>query len=381
MGRKVQTRGGTTIEHSTFTGDIQEITVDINKKTAVVHDGSTVGGFPLAHQGSLETEILDRISNNNDLIASQLASTDAQAIINTDTGNTLSTEVTDRTNADAALSTAIDTEETARLNADSIQNAAIAQEIVDRVASDNTLTANIAAEETARLNADNIQDAALTAEASTRGTADTNLQNNLDAEEISRTDADAALQTSIDNIISNTEPAALDSLTEVVTAFEAADSNLNQAITDLADARAAALGTESSTRAANDIILQNNIDAEESARLTAATAQGVVDANQDAALSTETAARISADTAIQNDINANEAARVSADGVLTANLATEVSARGTADTTLQNNINSEETARIAGDASLLTNINTRVTTVELGTYAGFESAFDTALAL
>ena len=50
MAKRVQRRRGTTIEHNTFTGYEGEITVDITKDTAVIHDGSTAGGFPLARQ-------------------------------------------------------------------------------------------------------------------------------------------------------------------------------------------------------------------------------------------------------------------------------------------------------------------------------------------
>lgn len=47
-GTQVQLRRGTTAEHATFTGAVGEVTVDTTKKVAVVHDGSTAGGFPLA---------------------------------------------------------------------------------------------------------------------------------------------------------------------------------------------------------------------------------------------------------------------------------------------------------------------------------------------
>ena len=43
----------------------------------------------------------------------------------------------------------------------------------------------------------------------------------------------SSLETSVANILNNTDPAALDSLTEVVAAFQAADSSLNGAITSL----------------------------------------------------------------------------------------------------------------------------------------------------
>lgn len=44
----IQLRRGTTSQHSTFTGLSGEVTVDTDKKTIVVHDGSTAGGIPLA---------------------------------------------------------------------------------------------------------------------------------------------------------------------------------------------------------------------------------------------------------------------------------------------------------------------------------------------
>lgn len=54
MATQVQWRGGSTAEHSTFTGAPKEVTVDTSKKTLVVHDGSTVGGIPLARADEVE---------------------------------------------------------------------------------------------------------------------------------------------------------------------------------------------------------------------------------------------------------------------------------------------------------------------------------------
>lgn len=45
-GSQVQFRRGTTLQHSTFTGAIGEVTVDTDKHALVVHDGATPGGFP-----------------------------------------------------------------------------------------------------------------------------------------------------------------------------------------------------------------------------------------------------------------------------------------------------------------------------------------------
>lgn len=53
MAIQVQFRRGTTSQHSTFTGVVGEVTVDTDKDTLVVHDGSTAGGVPLAKESAL----------------------------------------------------------------------------------------------------------------------------------------------------------------------------------------------------------------------------------------------------------------------------------------------------------------------------------------
>ena len=47
MATQLQVRRGTTSELQSFTGAEGEITVDTDKDTLVVHDGSTAGGHPL----------------------------------------------------------------------------------------------------------------------------------------------------------------------------------------------------------------------------------------------------------------------------------------------------------------------------------------------
>jgi len=42
---QVQFRRGTTIQHNTFTGALGEVTLDTDKDTLIVHDGSTAGGI------------------------------------------------------------------------------------------------------------------------------------------------------------------------------------------------------------------------------------------------------------------------------------------------------------------------------------------------
>ena len=55
MPTSVQFRRGTTAQHGSFTGAVGEITVDTDKDTVVVHDGSTAGGFPLAGTSIAQT--------------------------------------------------------------------------------------------------------------------------------------------------------------------------------------------------------------------------------------------------------------------------------------------------------------------------------------
>ena len=50
MTTQVQFLRGTTAQHQTFTGAEGEITVDTDKRTAIVHDGNQPGGFELAQK-------------------------------------------------------------------------------------------------------------------------------------------------------------------------------------------------------------------------------------------------------------------------------------------------------------------------------------------
>jgi hypothetical protein len=66
MVKGIKFRRGTTSDHSTFTGQEGEITVDITKDVGVVHDGVTAGGFPLV--GETTTQRL----TNKDINATAL---------------------------------------------------------------------------------------------------------------------------------------------------------------------------------------------------------------------------------------------------------------------------------------------------------------------
>ena len=57
MATQIQHRRGTTSGHATFTGASGEVTVDTDLDIAIVHDGSTAGGFPLVNTSSAQTLI------------------------------------------------------------------------------------------------------------------------------------------------------------------------------------------------------------------------------------------------------------------------------------------------------------------------------------
>jgi len=83
--------------------------------------------------------------------------------------------------------------------------------------------------------------------------------------EISRaTAAESALGTRIDNVLSNVDGTALNSLSEIVTAFQAADSDLNGAITSLASSASSGLTAEVNRATAAEEALDARLDTAES---------------------------------------------------------------------------------------------------------------------
>lgn len=70
-GKRLQLKRGTTAQTSTFTGLNGEVTVDTNKDTLVVHDGATVGGFPLAKESVLNSHTA-RIDNPHSVTKAQV---------------------------------------------------------------------------------------------------------------------------------------------------------------------------------------------------------------------------------------------------------------------------------------------------------------------
>lgn len=149
------------------------------------------------------------------------------------------------------------------------------------------------------------------------------------AEEMNRaTSAESELGTRIDAVISNTDSVALNSLAEVVSAFQAADGGMNAAITALGTNATSAIATEISRATAAEMGLTTALTAETLARTTA-------DSTNASAISTESSTRASAilaeTTARSSSISTEIARATAAENVLTTALSSEVAARISAD--------------------------------------------------
>jgi hypothetical protein len=250
------------------------------------------------------------------------------------------------------------------------------------------------------------------------------------AEASDRSTADANLQSQIDFITTNIDPAAIDSLTEIVAAFQTADGDLLTTVTsntsainaevtratgadttlqsnidtvagdlatevtratgaesdlqDAIDVVSAGLATEASTRSSADTTLQGNIDtlsaslaSEASTRASAdTTLQGNIDTVA-SDLATEATARLTADATLQGNIDAEATRATTAEGILTTNLAAEVTRATTAEGVLTANLASELTARATGDTSTLTSAQSYTDTAINNLVNGAASAYDT----
>ena len=96
MAKLLKLRRGTTSQHSSFTGAEGEVTVDTDKETLVVHDGSTAGGHPVAAEDLANVSsstIAGRLSNDS-LATSKLAAGALPSDVTVATANLGTTGVT-----------------------------------------------------------------------------------------------------------------------------------------------------------------------------------------------------------------------------------------------------------------------------------------------
>jgi len=167
------------------------------------------------------------------------------------------------------------------------------------------------------------------------------------AEASARMAADSSLEVKIDFIASNIDGTAVDSITELLSAFQSADGDLNNAISQLAGAaggnlsaeivaRESAISAEASARTAADLSLQSALSVETAARESAVSAEIVA---RESAISAEASARMAAVSAEESArmaaISAEESARMAA-------ISAEIVARESADEDLQDQIDTEK---------------------------------------
>jgi len=89
MAKLLKLRRGTTTQHGSFTGAEGEVTVDTDKETLVVHDGSTAGGHPVAAEDMANVSsasIAGRLANDS-IATSKIAAGALPTDVTIDTAN------------------------------------------------------------------------------------------------------------------------------------------------------------------------------------------------------------------------------------------------------------------------------------------------------
>jgi hypothetical protein len=343
-------------------------------------------GQEIAFKSQVETEASARQSGDESLQSS------------------ISSEVSRATAAEQVLQSAVSTEEAARIAGDADLQSQVDdldgyaqdirvdldQEILDRQSAVST-------EETARIAGDTSLQSSISSEISARETAVasvqsqinsldgvvhdnfnlqqsdievlrsdvTSLTSNLSSEEQSRIVGDLSTlvesKTYTDNkislVMSNLDTEALDSLVEVVSAFQAADGNLNQAISDLSASATSALNAEIAAREAGDSSLQAELDQEQldraagdsalDSRITSLESQVGEDLNE-------------AISELQQDVADEASARQFGDSSLQSQITQEMSDRQSGDQQLQSNIDSEEARAMGVESSLRSQISQEI---------------------
>ena len=116
MAKLLKLRRGTTTQHGSFTGAEGEVTVDTDKETLVVHDGSTAGGHPVAAEDMANVSsanIAGRLSNDS-IATSKLAAGALPSDVTVASANLVNGTIA-----------------TADIGADQITNALIADDQID----------------------------------------------------------------------------------------------------------------------------------------------------------------------------------------------------------------------------------------------------------
>lgn len=137
MAKLLKLRRGTTTQHGSFTGAEGEVTVDTDKETLVVHDGSTAGGHPVAAEDMANVSsasIAGRLGTDSIAVGKIAAGTlpsDVKVADANISGNLTieSADIVDGTIATADIADSAVT--TAKLAADAVTGAKIADDQIN----------------------------------------------------------------------------------------------------------------------------------------------------------------------------------------------------------------------------------------------------------
>ena len=167
-------------------------------------------------------------------------SADVTAAIGTAASDATAKVAAEATARDTAIATAKSAAISTAASDATAKVATAKSEAISTAASD--ATTKVAAEATAR------DTAIATAKSEAISTAASDATAKVAAEATIARAAEAALGVRIDNVLSNTDATALNSLSELVTAFQSADGNLTSSISSLSTSAASALATEITNR-------------------------------------------------------------------------------------------------------------------------------------
>ena len=106
MAKLLKLRRGSTSQHSSFTGAEGEVTVDTDKETLVVHDGSTAGGHPVAAEDMANVSsasIAGRLANDS-IATSKIAGGTLPSDVKVNSANIVDSSIVNSdVNASAAI--------------------------------------------------------------------------------------------------------------------------------------------------------------------------------------------------------------------------------------------------------------------------------------
>ena len=308
-------------------GSIDVSSGDIDLNDGAVENADLAGNITSDKMASFEAGQVAFSGDADAFVSSETAKhnldleTAARVAGDTNLQNSLNTEIADRISGDATLQSAINAETTRATAAEAAIQADVDQNEADGDADRALIRTQFAAADSALSSSVNNR---IDSEVSALESADTALQNSIDVE-----------KGRIDAMLSGSS-VDLDTLIEIVDAYELADTNIISTITALQ----------------NDVN-QNELDGD----------------NDRALIRSEFAA---ADSALSSSINNRIDVEVAA-------LDADITALEAADVTLQSNIDAEETARIAGDAALSTSI-TNLSSAVSSSFASQQSDFDADIA-